>query len=262
MALPFVPPASLDSSFTISVPTEADLDAMAQVYYDSFAMDPGNTYWWSPDRDAMFEWLRWRIRRKMSDRRVRHFQVRDGAGELVAWARWDIPEGFEARFGDWAGIDGQAAAAVPRDAAAEDDDDTATTAPLEEQVPADAKAMETPRGADPELCRHFFAMLATLSKKWEAEGMLGLSLLCTAPKYHRRGAGKALLTPMLAIADAAGLRSYVEATPAGQVLYERLGYRAVEVKELDATAFTGGRVKGVTKLSIMIREPQPTQESP
>lgn len=87
--------------------------------------------------------------------------------------------------------------------------------------------------------------------------MIGLSLLSTAPKYHRRGAGKALLVPMLAIADAAGLRSYVEATAAGRPLYEKLGFREVETLVLDAAAATGGRINGMSTIWIMIREPQP-----
>ncbi|KAI0912059.1 acyl-CoA N-acyltransferase [Ustulina deusta] len=239
MALPFLPPASLDSSFTISCPTEADIDALSEVYFDSFMTDPGNTYWWSPDRDAMSEWLRTRIRKKMADRNVRHFQiVNQKEREVVAFARWDVPEGYEAQFGEWVGSD------------------DATENGAEEAEPATAKTMAGPRGSNPELCQKFFALLSGLSKKWNAERMLGLSLLCTAPKYHRRGAAKALLTPMLALADAAGLRSYLEATPGGRPVYEKLGFRAVEVKEFDLDVLTGGKMKGCYKLSIMIREPQ------
>ncbi len=233
--------------------------------------DPGNTYWWSPDRDAMSEWLRTRIRKKMADRNVRHFQiVNQKEREVVAFARWDVPEGYEAQFGEWVGSD------------------DATENGAEEAEPATAKTMAGPRGSNPELCQKFFALLSGLSKKWNAERMLGalpppcpvlfpsplffhilylftiahnmatvgLSLLCTAPKYHRRGAAKALLTPMLALADAAGLRSYLEATPGGRPVYEKLGFRAVEVKEFDLDVLTGGKMKGCYKLSIMIREPQ------
>jgi hypothetical protein len=61
---------------------------------------------------------------------------------------------------------------------------------------------------------------------------------------------------MLAIADAEGLRTYLEATPAGRPIYEKLGFRTAEVKEFDLAAMTGGRQNGVYRLSIMIREPQ------
>ncbi|GAP85894.1 putative gnat family protein [Rosellinia necatrix] len=262
MALPFSPPASLDPAFTISRPTAADIDALARVYFDSFATDPGNTWWWSPDRGAMFEWLHARVLKKMSDRGVRHFQIVDGGGdgggssggrghELVAFARWDIPKGYEDRFGAWldpvggnGGGGGGAAAVVETADGAEEPKATVATAPV-------------PRGADMELCQYFFTKLAGFSKRWNADEMLGLSLLCTSPKYFRRGAAMALLAPMLAIADAAGLRSYLEATPAGRPLYEKLGFRAVETHLFDPAPITGGRVQGGSAITIMIRDPQP-----
>ncbi|KAI1120808.1 hypothetical protein F5Y10DRAFT_282996 [Nemania abortiva] len=248
MALPFPPPVCLDSSFIMSRPTEANIDALVKVYYDAFVEDPDNTWWWPRDRSAMFEWLRGRIQGKMADRNVRHFQVVDReGGEVVAFARWDIPRGYEAMFGEWIGS-GNDALDVSHAVIAEGQHDTATSV---------AKTVATPRGADPELCRFFFAGLASLSKKWNADKMLGLSLLCTSPKYYRRGAARALLLPMLAIADAAGLRSYLEATSAGRPVYEKLGFRVVEVQKFDPSTLTGGEVRGATTLSIMIREPHP-----
>ncbi|KAI0973950.1 acyl-CoA N-acyltransferase [Xylaria arbuscula] len=256
MALPFLPPASLDSAFIITRPKEADIDALSEVYFESFATDEGNTFWWSPDHDAMREWLRYRIQKKMADRSVRHFSVIDQreGNVVVSFARWDIPKGYETRFGEWVG--GDDALDVSRVVAEHGTDEPATVAPVEEAEPTAVKTMAGPRGSDQELCQSFFSVLSTLSKKWNAEQMLGLSLLCTSPKYHRRGAAKALLAPMLAIADAAGLRTYLEATPGGRPVYEKLGFRTVEVKEFNIDALTSGRIKGSYKLSIMIREPQ------
>jgi hypothetical protein len=185
MALPFPPPAALDSSFTMSRPEEADIDAMSQVYYDSFATDPGNTYWWSPDRDAMFEWLRVRMQRKMADRRTCHFQVLDTSSpdqrEVVAFARWDIPKGYEARLGHW--VDKHGPVDVSRVVNDDDERDEdgyrdrtgkpTTAAPIEEAVPAAAKTIDHPRGADPYLCQDFFAALSALAKKWNTDDMLG-----------------------------------------------------------------------------------------
>lgn len=182
MALPFLPPASLDSSFTMSRPTMADLDALVKVYYDSFETEPSNTWWWPPEPEAMLEWIRDRVRRKMSDRSVRHFQVLDDQGEVVSFARWDIPKGHEAKFGEWVGSDDEedddndGALDVSRTAEEGQDDiaePAATTAPVEELAPAAAKTMPAPRGANPRLCQHFFTELAKLSKKWNAAEMLG-----------------------------------------------------------------------------------------
>ncbi|KAK5628705.1 hypothetical protein RRF57_004420 [Xylaria bambusicola] len=248
----------------------------------------------------------------MADRNVRHYHVvNNKEKDIVAFARWDIPKGFEAHFGEW--VDSNSALGVS-DVAAENNTEeptttTPTTALVEEIEPTVASTMVGPRGSDQELCRSFFSALSSLSKKWNAEKMLGapmpfffssitaapfsplflplypsfhflfffpspspetpyplatanymtatgLSLLCTSPKYHRRGAAKALLTPMLAMADTAGLQCYLEATPGGRPVYEKLGFRTVEVKEFDIGALTSGRMKGLYELSIMIREPQ------
>ncbi|KAI1177241.1 acyl-CoA N-acyltransferase [Nemania sp. FL0916] len=261
MAVPFDRPASLDRCFTISRPTEADVDALAAVYYDAFVMDSGNTWWWPPEYDAMLDWLRAHIRAKMSDRHTRHFQIRDeshhGAGAVVAFVRWDIPEGYEAQFGEWAGSEAKAPnRSRNSDGAKKGEEEDEKEKEKDDNGPP--AMLPSPRGVDPELCRAFFAVLAQLSKKWDAEKMLGLSVLCTSPTYYRRGAARALLVPMLAIADAEGLSSYVEATPAGRPLYEQLGFRTVEVKTLGPEMFAKGEVTrtGSTTLSIMIRKPQ------
>lgn len=197
MGLPFLPPASLDSSFTMSCPTKADIDALVKVYYDSFETEPSNTWWWPSDPDAMLEWIRDRIRRKMSDRNVRHFQVLDDQGEVVSFARWDIPKGFEAKFGEWVGSDDDDDALDVSRVVAGDENDPAkpavTTAPVEEIAPAAVQAMPAPRGADPELCQFFFTELAKLSKKWEAAGMLG-TLFSLSPSFSSSFSRSRLLT--------------------------------------------------------------------
>ncbi|KAI1344688.1 hypothetical protein F5Y15DRAFT_363145 [Xylariaceae sp. FL0016] len=87
--------------------------------------------------------------------------------------------------------------------------------------------------------------------------MLGLSLICTAPRYFRQGAAKALILPMLEKADSAGLQTYLEATQAGKIVYEKLGFRAVDELEFDLGKLTHHKFDGMYKLSIMIRDPKP-----
>ncbi|KAI0597284.1 hypothetical protein F4775DRAFT_257131 [Biscogniauxia sp. FL1348] len=258
-ALPFPIPPSLSPSFRMSRATEADVDDLIDAYFDAFRLDPGNTYWWSPDRGHMQTWVRRRTLKKMRDRSFRHFKIRDNAtGDLVAWSRWAIPEGHDACFGPH--VDGQGdeimgGGSREVDSLAENGDATpVTSAPIEA---AAAAAYDHPEGGNPEFCREFFDAILKMSDKWEAKKMLGLSLLCTAPKYHRRGAAKALLLPMLGIADAAGLRTYLEATPTGRHVYERLGFRTVDEIEFDLST----RIEGYEtpyKLSIMVREPHNT----
>ncbi|KAI0141661.1 hypothetical protein GGR57DRAFT_400238 [Xylariaceae sp. FL1272] len=261
MAVPFYPPPTLNSHFALTRPTAADIDTLARVYYDSFSLDPGNTYWWSPDKDAMFIWMHSRILRKMKDPRVRHYQVVDISSwkpETVAFARWDIPDGFEEEFGKFVSVGGGVDVSKVVDKGG-DGKVAPTVTPVEETTAKASKSIDVPKGANPELCRGFFDWLGVMDEKWGAKDMLGLSLLCTAPKYHRQGAAKALVEPMLAIADRTGLRSYLEATESGRPMYEKLGFRTVDVKEFDLPTLTGGRLSGTFCLSIMIREPKSSE---
>ncbi|KAI2466661.1 acyl-CoA N-acyltransferase [Annulohypoxylon bovei var. microspora] len=241
MSLPFPTPASLPAAFSISRCTAADVNEIAEIYYVAFAIDPRNTYWWSADKAAMMVWMKRRIRTKMADRSTRHFKVTDiESGDIVAFSRWDIPEGHEAAFGEW--IDDGAEAGdvgVLQTAAA-----VTTTPPT----------IDIPEGARPELCRDFFDALGNMAEKRNAKTMLGLSLLCTSPKYHRRGAAKALMLPMFALADARGLKVYLEATPDGRPVYEKLGFREVDHLTFDLKELTAASEE-VYRLSIMVREP-------
>ncbi|KAI2640175.1 acyl-CoA N-acyltransferase [Xylaria nigripes] len=192
MALPFHAPASLDPSFTISRPlTEADINGMARLYYDSF-METKKT--------------------------------------IVSFVRWGIPIGYETTFDEWTGNDSAPGGlgGVVR--------------------PSTAKL---PRGADPALFKSFFTMISRMSEKWYTKEML-------APKYHRRGAAKALMEPILAIADSVSLPCYLESTPTARPLYEKFGFQTVDVHDFDVSVLAGGRMEGTTSTFIMIREPRPS----
>ncbi|KAH9900295.1 acyl-CoA N-acyltransferase [Xylariomycetidae sp. FL2044] len=287
--LPFPSPRSLAPSFVMSpgVPDDPDADAMADIYYDAFRTNWGLTYWWPAERDHILTWMRRRIRRKLADPRARHYKVSDaGTGELVAWARWDIPAGHEHDFpSPSAGADLD----TPVEHGEGKGENTARSADTgdagaPEQKPAPAQ-MSCPEGTDPEMMREFFRRLGVMQEKWGANDMLGrfslslspfffvtsarsnfsktntslllrigLSLLCTAPRYHRRGIGRALLEPILQAADRIGLRTYLEASPAGVPLYEKLGFGVVDVIAYDLSELTS-RYEGVHHLQVMIREP-------
>ncbi len=186
--LPFLPPTSLLApSFVVARPTETDLDAMADCYFAAFETDPGNTFWWSPDRAAQTRWLRRRVLHKMPDPRTRPFKVvyvsspaspspppsggggggggggagdGGGGGELVAWARWDVPRGSSA-FGE-KGEEGEESAGTATA--------TAEAAALATATTAEG---EVPEGGDPALLRCFFGGLQSMAKKWDADSALG-----------------------------------------------------------------------------------------
>ncbi|RYP67046.1 hypothetical protein DL771_007465 [Monosporascus sp. 5C6A] len=271
MALPFPPPASLSPSFIIAPPTEADVEAMADIYFEAFGTDRESVYWWSPNRAAQVAWIRRRVERKMRDPSVRHFKIADVAsGDLVAWARWNVPEGKEAAFGPAAVADAhgrdvsrllvpkeeeEAVAGENKTAAAAE---TGPTTAADEATATAPDVADYPEGADPELFKGFLNALDGMAKKWDAKSMLSLSVLCTSPKYFKRGAAKALLTPMLEIADAEGLRTELEATRAGKPLYEKFGFREVDVLKFDLSKLTKD-MDGISEVTIMIREPKAKQ---
>lgn len=192
MALPFpVPPGLLHPDFTLTHATEPDAEDVAEIYYAAFQTDPGNTYWWSDDREGMMEWMVTRISRKMADPSMRHFKVVDArTGEMVAFARWDIPRG-SAAFGEWLGGEGVNGGGVEvADVSSlvkkgEGEANGEVAAPLtggaDAPQPSSSAASDLPRGADPELCRGFFDGLVRMSSKWMAEDMLGKQL-ATSPR--------------------------------------------------------------------------------
>lgn len=62
---------------------------------------------------------------------------------------------------------------------------------------------------------------------------------------------------MLDIADAEGVKAYLEATPAGKPVYEKMGFREVDSLEFNLDELTKDH-HGIYRLCIMIREPKAT----
>ncbi len=61
-----------------------------------------------------------------------------------------------------------------------------------------------------------------------------LNVLAVLPEYHRKGVGGMLIKEGLQQADQLGLQSYLEASPMGRALYQRMGYEQVREFEFDA----------------------------
>lgn len=80
-----------------------------------------------------------------------------------------------------------------------------------------------------------------------------MQVLATAPAYQRRGLGSMLLKQVLQRADKEGKVAYIEATDTGYPLYLRLGWKQIDVIELDLSKYGG---KGTASNRIMLREAQ------
>ncbi|KAK6065559.1 GNAT family protein [Seiridium cupressi] len=238
MALPFPRPPSLAPGLTISRCTPEDIPQMVSVYSAAF-LPTRFVYWWPADLDVMRRWNEARFRLRFRDPTDQQFKVVDDeSGRIVAFARWTVPakmkglaEGFRT-YEDCSqgGFDG----------------------------PENQWMQNPPEGSKEELYHEFFAGIKAMSKKWEADKKLALQLLCTDPAYQRRGLGAALLQSVLAIADAEGIPTYVEALENAVPIYQRYGFSAVDQIEYDLTK--AGQ-EGKATIDIMLRVP-PTSEQP
>jgi GNAT superfamily N-acetyltransferase len=78
-------------------------------------------------------------------------------------------------------------------------------------------------------------------------------LLATDAAYQRRGLGGMLLGHVIALAEAEGKKIYLEATKVGHPLYQKLGWRDVDLITVDC------RKWGIDQSDynwVMLREPQ------
>jgi GNAT superfamily N-acetyltransferase len=77
-------------------------------------------------------------------------------------------------------------------------------------------------------------------------------MLHTDPAFQGRGAGGMLVEWGTKKADELGLPAYLESSPKGHRVYQRYGFRDVEVVDFDASLYGGS---GIYKEPLMIREP-------
>jgi hypothetical protein len=129
----------------------------------------------------MMAWMRRRISKKMADRGVRHFKVTEAnSGDLVAWARWDVPAG-STHFGEWIDTEQDI---VDVSNIVKSEPEPASAAQWSQEICASAPAVapqvtsvDIPEGADPFVTRNFFDAIAGASEKWYTDDMLGKSSL-------------------------------------------------------------------------------------
>ncbi|KAI1421020.1 hypothetical protein F5Y12DRAFT_66948 [Xylaria sp. FL1777] len=249
MTLPFSSPSRLAPGFTMSRCTPADVQDM-----DAFS-NSEYTYWWG-SIPVMKSWQEERIRRRFVDASTQQFKVVDDAnGTIVAWAKWDPPpcmtglrEGFVVY--DETGR--------PMSTSSLDADDGGKTKPLKEKEQANGNtsgksyALGPPEDSNIALFHEFYDALMSMEKKYQASQKLVLTHLCARHSYHNRGIGTALLRSVLDLADREGVPAYLEASRVGAPVYQRLGFKTVEVLEFDRTE-TGSNTPAT--LYVMVREP-------
>ncbi|KAH0359426.1 acyl-CoA N-acyltransferase, partial [Aureobasidium melanogenum] len=168
--------------------------------------------------------------------------VDDLTGEVVAYARWILPEHL-------ASVD---PVVWPQAQVQE---------PTEDQMVEFEKMSKdiTDRGLRMDLLEYRSAQLEEIDAKIRESGpFLDLDYLATAPEYQRRGIGAMLLRAGLGVADAYGLKSFVTSSVAGIRLYQKHGFEVVETHTMDYSQFGG--VEPVINY-FMIRKPRGKHDS-
>ncbi|KAI0193455.1 hypothetical protein F4808DRAFT_442212 [Astrocystis sublimbata] len=269
-ALPFLRPKTLPEGFTMSRCTPGDVQGMAEVYMDAFGNttsgptsdkspygDGGEyTYWWGPP-SSMTTWNAERIRRRFADIGTQQFKVvEDATGQIVAWAKWDLPLGAARDTDKKKMADMMEGFSTYEDEVENGGKRDGGKGSADEQTSAKSYAQGPPEGANVVSFHDFFDGLVGAEKKYRTEEKLSLTHLCTRYSHHSRGLGSALVRPVLDMADRDGVTAYLEATRLAVPAYRRLGFEVVDEVVFDRSA--AGFDTPVT-LQIMIREPRALQ---
>jgi len=219
-------------NFILSPCTPADIPEMIEVYLNAFAGDVLGNFTFPREEIGETEMRRW-----MTAFLTSHFakpemhsykMTETNTGIMAAWMRCAFPHSLT--------------------------EEEKEKRKLQEQERAKRDG-QWPRGANLEVIGAKFGMLMKLKEKYcnDLETYY-LQLLATDPAYQRRGLASKLLKHVLDSADREGKKAYIEATLAGYPVYERLGWKVVDVVEIDLSKWGG---KGMGSNRIMLREPQP-----
>ncbi|TVY42180.1 hypothetical protein LOCC1_G003797 [Lachnellula occidentalis] len=170
--------------------TSSDVAALAEVYLSSFAKSP-----WSnivfPYSKASYDWWRFSLAKEIKNPNSHFLCVYDSSipwQPIVSWAQWDDPNAL-------------------------------TKAPL------------WPAGADAKAANCFFNLsIDTHERHMRGRKHWYMRNVSTRPEYEGKGAAGQLLRWLIdrADADADGCELYLEASPVGRPIYERLGFVEVD----------------------------------
>jgi GNAT superfamily N-acetyltransferase len=99
-----------------------------------------------------------------------------------------------------------------------------------------------------------------MQAKYVTEDLYVMGLLSSSPKFQRRGCATMLLKHVLDMADSEGRLCYIEATPMGLSVYQRLGWEIIDRLDLNI-ASEEEKEKGIRRDVVnwtLMRKPQKT----
>jgi len=206
--------------FELKTASLEDIDEIAHIQYVTYKDDifmvaaVGNV-----DPVVVQDWYKQYFKRTFAKPGTRYFKVVDtDTGKIASFSKWRYPH-----------------------------------APLAEEED-ELSDIPPPEGANLELFKAHFGRAGEMQRKYiELDKNYFLHALATLPEYERRGLGSLLLKHGMALADADGAKTYLEASPAGFPLYRRLGWTQIDQIVTDLGQYGGS---GIRTSVCMIREPQ------
>ena len=223
-AAPQLPAAVADTKYDVvvaPVTDPADFDRLAEVEDSAFADDPIVQLLFPTGHGGNTQAARGESHRKSQKDDTSNYYIKatsTATGEIVAWLKYHLYEDLE-----------------------------------REHLPY---PKELPAGANVPLMEASFTTLKALREKMMAGKQYGYVLiLVTVPEWHRRGVGRKLLRRYLDVADEKEWDSWIDASPAGMGLYQKLGWEQVGGVTIDLGEFGGE--KGLMETTVsMLRKPK------
>ena len=113
-----------------------------------------------------------------------------------------------------------------------------------------------PPDGNPKLGAHFFgSLLRTQEEHMRGQAYMFMRLLVVVPSYQRKGIGTRLLRWGLEQADQLGLKVWIDASPSGLGLYQKLGWEEVSILKIELKEW-GGKEGETDVTASLVREPR------
>ena len=221
--------------FEVLPATEGDLQAISQLSTAAFHHNPLALSYYIYSQGHTLEIADWKMRLSQFSYQyegdLRWYKlVHKPTGQVAGFSIWQFPGQFETPEEE----------AQAKKAKAE----------LSERM---KKTIGLPPGTNTMRLERFDSAQDALRQKYVHPGEdFVLKMVAVSPRYQGQGGAKLLLKSGLDLADAAGGRVYLEATPQGRGMYDKYGWRAIDKIVEDVDKLDGSETHETT---IMIREP-------
>lgn len=215
-APPSTPLTHVGPTFTIHPCTPSDLPSMQKIYTHSFENDAFRLARWPASTVPPSTFNPWITNVFAKYLRTPHTMtwkvVENSTGNIAGWTHWS----------------------PAHEVSVEEEESQKKEEEREEREREEKGEEKFPVGSVVEICEAKVEGWKGLRERWYRRGdMYLIYVLTISPTYQKLGLGTYLLNSILSLADSQSKSCYLEATAAGYPIYERVGFKTVEVMEVD-----------------------------